>query len=59
MEHGKPRGLILSKDKLRVYCRGHNPQDTDPLDRGVTRGEDKGFQLLGAPVGTQEYEREV
>ena len=26
---------------------------------GVTRGEDRGFKLLGAPVGSQEYEREV
>ena len=27
--------------------------------RGVTRGENKGFKLLGAPVGSCEFEKEV
>ena len=31
----------------------------DPLGRGVIRGEDRGFKLLGAPVGSWEYEEEV
>ena len=26
---------------------------------GVTRGEDRGFKLLGAPVGSWEFEKEV
>ena len=43
VEHGVPRGLILSRDKSRVYCQDHNPLKTDPLGCGVTRGEDRGF----------------
>ena len=57
--HGVPRGLILSRVKSRVHCQGHDQLDTDPLGRGVTRGEDRGFKLLGAPVGSWEFEKEV
>ena len=59
MTQGVPKGMILSPDKSRVYCQGHDPLDADPLGRGVTRGEHRGFKLLGAPVGSWEFEKEV
>ena len=57
--HRVSRAMILSKDKSQVYFQGHNPLDTDPLHQGVTRGEDRGFKLLGAPVGSLKFEKKV
>ena len=51
--------MILSPLKFRIYCPGHDPLDMHHLGRGVTRGEDRGFKLLGAPLGSWEYEEEV
>ena len=53
--HGVPRG----KDKSRVYCQGHDPLYADLLDRGFTRGEDRVFKLLRAPMGSREFEKKV
>ena len=59
VEDGVPRGLHLSQEKSLVYCPEHDPQDLDPLSRGVTRVEKKGIKLLGAPVGEVQYEEEI
>jgi hypothetical protein len=56
---GRPRGLIPSGEKSLVLCLGHDSRDTDPLGRGVTRTEDRGTKLLGAPFGDHELEAEI
>jgi hypothetical protein len=52
-------GLHQSREKSLVFCPEHNPQDQDPLGRGVTRVERKGIKLLGEPVAEQEIEAEI
>ena len=42
-----------------VWCPGHDTRDRDPLQRGVTRAEDGGVKLLGAPVGGYEFEEQI
>jgi hypothetical protein len=56
---GEPRGLHLSRDKSLVFCPEHDPADLDPLGRGVTRAENRGFKLLGAPVGSHDFEEAI
>ena len=56
---GEPRGLHLSRGKSLVFCPHHDPEDQDPLGRGVVRGEGGGFKLLGAPLGDEGYEGEI
>ena len=59
VKEGEPRGLFLSQEKSLVFCPEHDPNDQDPLSRGVKRAEGKGFKLLGAPLGAKEFEEEV
>ena len=56
---GAKRGLFLSKEKSLVYNAVLEPANKDPLSRGVPRADLKGFKLLGAPLGTEEYEGEI
>ena len=56
---GEPRGLFLSREKSEVFCPLHDPTDQDPLSRGVTRAEEGGIKLLGAPIGDDQYVEEV
>ena len=56
---GEPRGLFLSREKSEVFCPLHDPTDQDPLSRGVTRAEEGGIKLLGAPIGDDVYVEQV
>jgi hypothetical protein len=56
---GVPRGLHLNQEKSLVSCPVHDPADQDPLERGVTRADDRGAKLLGAPLGNLEFQEEV
>ena len=42
-----------------MACPNHNPGDLDPLARGVARGQEGGFKLLGAPLGDENFVEEV
>ena len=54
-----PRGFHLSREKSLVSCQDHKREDRDPLRRGVTRVEGGGFKLLGAPIGSWDYEEQI
>ena len=54
-----PRGLFLSRVKSLERCPGHDITDRDPLQRGITRAEDRGSKVLGAPIGDHDFEEEV
>ena len=58
-QEGEPRGLHLSREKSLLFCPNHNPGDLDPLERGVNRGQESGFKLLGAPLGDETFVEEV
>lgn len=56
---GGCRCLVFSREKSSVFCPEHDPEDEDPLERGITRADNRGSKLLGAPVGVEEYEEEI
>ena len=56
---GAKRGLFPSKEKSLVYNAVLEPANKDPLSGGVPRADLKGFKLLGAPLGTEEFEAEI
>ena len=59
VREGVPRGLHLSKEKSLVFCPHHDPDDQDPLGRGITRVQNRGIKLLGAPIGEADFEAEI
>ena len=59
MSEGAKRGLYLSKEKSLVYHAHLEPANKDPLGRGVPRADLRGFKLLGAPLGTEEFEANI
>ena len=42
-----------------VFCPSHDAADQDPLGRGVSRTEEGGITLLGAPIGDEDYVEQV
>ena len=59
ISEGAKRGLFLSKEKSLVYYARLEPANKDPLGRGVPRADLRGFKLLGAPLGTEEFEANI
>ena len=68
LEEGPARGLTLStaatvrptdRPKSSVWSPLNPDGEADPLNRGVPRIEEQGVILLGAPVGSEEFVREV
>ena len=59
MSEGAKRGLFLSKEKSLVYHAHLEPANKDPMGRGVPRADLRGFKLLGAPLGTEEFEANI
>ena len=58
-EDGPSRGLHLSAGvdgKSTIWCPNQDPQNRDPLGRGVPIVEDEGVKLLGAPLGSLAFE---
>ena len=53
------RGLFFSANKSLVWSSQFKSGDLDPLGRGVRRHESPGTVMLGAPIGTVEFEREI
>ena len=59
-EEGARVGLSLNPSKSLVHTGSSlDPSVTDPLDRGVPRAADAGYQLLGAPVGDIPFSRDI
>ena len=57
---GEKVGLHLNPLKSLVYTGSSlDSSILDPLDRGVPRASDDGFQLLGAPVGNIPFSRDA
>ena len=52
-------GAHMSVSKTVVYCPHHDRHDTDPLNRGIRRADNEGIKVLGAPVGSEEYEERI
>ena len=59
-EEGARVGLTLNPRKSLVHTGPSlDAAILDPLDRGVPRAADDGYQLLGAPVGNIPFARDV
>ena len=69
LREGPPRGLVLStsatvpapgRPKTTVWCPADlSSMPEDPLQRGLLRVREPGIILLGAPLGTPQFVREV
>ena len=69
LREGPSRGLHLStaatvpmgsRPKSTVWCPNslHSEDSQDPLDRGIPRVQEAGIVLLGAPLGSHQFEQE-
>ena len=68
MEYGPARGLILSTaaNSLRPKSTVWYPSATvaqlsnpDPLNRGILLVKEEGIVLLGSPIGSRDFERQI
>ena len=65
LEDGPARGLHLStyytsdSPKCQVWTTSSECDSGNPLDRGIPRVQEDGFTFLGAPIGSNEYTRNI
>lgn len=55
VEDGPSRGLLLNKDKCRIWVGDDFPTNPDPLGCGIPKSDPRGIFLLGSPVGTPDF----
>ena len=62
-EEGPSRGLFLNSSKSSVWCpsalRAAELDQEDSLNRGIHLVREEGTVLLGSPIGSVDYERQV
>ena len=56
---GPNMGFFLNKAKSSIWVGHHFADNSDPTGLGIPKADPRGIQLLGSPIGTDEFMQEV